>query len=55
MKQTWLEETLLDRLKQERINISCYIKKLEEFVEKTGKKYLLPCDFMKSGKFLEMP
>ena len=32
-----------------------YVKKLEEFVEKTGKKYLLPCDLMKSGKFLEMP
>jgi enoyl-CoA hydratase/3-hydroxyacyl-CoA dehydrogenase len=31
-----------------------YISKLEEFVEKTGKKYLLPCDLMKSGKFLEM-
>ena len=30
------------------------INKLEEFVKKTGKKYLLPCDFMKSGKFLEM-
>jgi enoyl-CoA hydratase/3-hydroxyacyl-CoA dehydrogenase len=32
-----------------------YSSKLEEFVEKTGKKYLLPCDFMKTGKFFEMP
>jgi len=32
-----------------------YVKKLEEFVEKTGKTYLLPCDLLKAGKFLEMP
>lgn len=31
-----------------------YVSKLEEFVEKTGKNYLIPCDLMKSGKFLEM-
>ncbi len=31
-----------------------YINKLEEFVEKTGKKYLEPCHFMKTGKFREM-
>ncbi|MFX0072005.1 MAG: 3-hydroxyacyl-CoA dehydrogenase family protein [Candidatus Hermodarchaeota archaeon] len=30
----------------------CY--KLEEFVEKSGKKYFLPCDLMSSGEFLKM-
>lgn len=32
-----------------------YVKKLNEFVEKTGKTYLQPCEMLKSGKFLEMP
>ncbi len=31
-----------------------YIKKLEEFVEKSGKEYLKPCDLLKSGKFVKM-
>ena len=31
-----------------------YVKKLEEFVEKSGKQYLRPCELMKSGKFVNM-
>ena len=31
-----------------------YVKKLEEFVEKSGKQYLPPCELMKSGKFVNM-
>jgi len=31
------------------------VKKLEEFVNLSGKKYLTPCEMFKSGKFLEMP
>lgn len=36
-------------------NYKLYVGKLEEFVKKSSKPYLLPCDLMKSGKFLEMP
>lgn len=31
-----------------------YVKKLEEFVEKSGRKYLRPCELMKTGKFVKM-
>ena len=34
-------------------NYQLYVKKLKDFVEKTGKKYLDPCESLKSGKFLE--
>jgi enoyl-CoA hydratase/3-hydroxyacyl-CoA dehydrogenase len=35
-------------------NYEKYVKKLEQFVQKTGKTYLNPCEFLKTGKFLEM-
>ena len=31
-----------------------YTKKLEEFVEKSGKEYLRPCELMKTGAFVKM-
>ncbi|TFG26958.1 MAG: 3-hydroxyacyl-CoA dehydrogenase family protein [Promethearchaeota archaeon] len=35
-------------------NYQLFVKKLEDFVEETGKKYLKPCKLLRSGKFLEM-
>ena len=31
-----------------------YTKKLEEFVEKSGREYLRPCELMRTGKFVNM-
>ncbi|MFX1337898.1 MAG: 3-hydroxyacyl-CoA dehydrogenase family protein [Promethearchaeota archaeon] len=31
-----------------------YVKKLEDFVEKSGREYLKPCELMKTGKFVSM-
>jgi enoyl-CoA hydratase/3-hydroxyacyl-CoA dehydrogenase len=35
-------------------NYERWTKKLEEFVEKSGKEYLRPCELMKTGKFVKM-
>ncbi|MFX1256543.1 MAG: 3-hydroxyacyl-CoA dehydrogenase family protein [Promethearchaeota archaeon] len=35
-------------------NWEIYVKKLEDFVEKTGKEYLRPCELLRSGKFIDM-
>ena len=35
-------------------NYEKWSKKLEDFVEKSGKKYFLPCELMKSGGFIKM-
>ena len=37
-----------------RNNWEKYTKKLEEFVEKSGREYLKPCELMKTGKFVKM-
>jgi enoyl-CoA hydratase/3-hydroxyacyl-CoA dehydrogenase len=31
-----------------------YTKKLDEFVEKSGREYLKPCELMRTGKFVKM-
>ena len=35
-------------------NYEKWSKKLEEFVEKSGKKYFLPCELMKTGGFIKL-
>jgi len=35
-------------------NWEMYTKKLEEFIEKSGREYLRPCELMKTGKFVKM-